>query len=254
MPHVPAGKWNDYAKMNSFLSRAIFPSMSYEYQNDFLDRADTARAFLFDQVVFVDRAASFRGPEFQRTWRTASEAVTLQASRYWWTPIRKNLLEFVGSTGEFADEDDIIGVAVEEELSPDEVDVLALEAEEAEEDQEDREMREQDIKAMSAHSGKPVITYISRQDWGRRMLLPESHESLVTELLELERKYGWEVSGSLRLPIRLDSPLHSESTPRHHGRRAPPTWPLSISPLRTDSAPDTLAPRHDPIMLTLRTR
>ncbi|GFZ43519.1 hypothetical protein JCM24511_01239 [Saitozyma sp. JCM 24511] len=194
MPHVPAGKWNDYAKMNSFLSRAIFPSMSYEYQNDFLDRADTARAFLFDQVVFVDRAASFRGPEFQRTWRTASEAVTLQASRYWWTPIRKNLLEFVGSTGEFADEDDIIGVAVEEELSPDEVDVLALEAEEAEEDQEDREMREQDIKAMSAHSGKPVITYISRQDWGRRMLLPESHESLVTELLELERKYGWEVN------------------------------------------------------------
>ncbi|OCF73830.1 hypothetical protein I204_05675 [Kwoniella mangroviensis CBS 8886] len=152
MPHVAAGKWNDYAKMNSFLSRAIFPSMSYEYQNDFLDRADTTRSFIFERVVFADRAAAFRGPEFGKTWRTASEAVTLQASKYWWSPIRKNLIEFVG------------------------------------------EMLEKLRKEKQAKMGKPVITYVSRQEWGRRMLKKESHESLVKELKELEKKYNWEVN------------------------------------------------------------
>ncbi|OCF34056.1 hypothetical protein I316_04403 [Kwoniella heveanensis BCC8398] len=155
MPHVGAGKWNDYAKMNSFLSRAIFPSMSYEYMNDFLDRADTARAFVFERVVFADRAAAFRGPEFGKTWRTASEAVTLPASKYWWSPVRKNLLEFVG------------GGSGDIELSPGEI---------------------------GLGMGKPVITYVSRQEWGRRMLKKEGHDSLVKELKELEKKYGWEVN------------------------------------------------------------
>ncbi len=42
--------------------------------------------------------------------------------------------------------------------------------------------------------GKPVITYISRQDWGRRMLLPEAHDSLVSALKDLEEEYGYEVN------------------------------------------------------------
>lgn len=43
-------------------------------------------------------------------------------------------------------------------------------------------------------STKPVITYISRQKWGRRMLKPEDHERLVDKLRELERQYDWEVN------------------------------------------------------------
>lgn len=196
-PHVSAGKWNDYAKMNSFLSRAIFPSMSYEYQNDFLDRADTARAFVFERVVFADRAAAFRGAEFQKTWRTASEAVTLQASRYWWAPIRKNILEFVGGgqNGEYELQSEIVGVGVEVGPVPEvEADIEALEAEEGALASEQEEQLEADRKAKQAHSGKPVITYVSRQDWGRRMLKKSADQSLVKELRELEKKYGWEVS------------------------------------------------------------
>ncbi|KAF7365444.1 hypothetical protein MVEN_00417400 [Mycena venus] len=41
---------------------------------------------------------------------------------------------------------------------------------------------------------RPVITYISRQAWGRRMLIPADHERLVRELRKLERVYGWEVN------------------------------------------------------------
>ncbi|KAH7883159.1 hypothetical protein F5I97DRAFT_1815379 [Phlebopus sp. FC_14] len=39
-----------------------------------------------------------------------------------------------------------------------------------------------------------VITYISRQDWGRRMLKPQDHEKLVEELYKLRDKYGYEVN------------------------------------------------------------
>ena len=40
----------------------------------------------------------------------------------------------------------------------------------------------------------PVITYISRQEWGRRMLIPSHHEKLVEELYKLRDKYGYEVN------------------------------------------------------------
>ncbi|KAL7422448.1 hypothetical protein Q5752_003096 [Cryptotrichosporon argae] len=193
-PHVSAGKWNDYAKMNSFLSRAIFPSMSYEYQNDFLDRADTARAFVFDRVVFADRAAAFRGAEFQRTWRTAAEAVALPASRYWWAPVRRNLVDFVGGTGQSEYEAAAplglgaaagVGVGVEHDLATD--DDVALEEEEA-------IAVANQARAEDTDKAVPVITYVSRQDWGRRMLRTADHNELVRELHELEKKYGWEVN------------------------------------------------------------
>lgn len=40
----------------------------------------------------------------------------------------------------------------------------------------------------------PVITYISRQDWGRRMLIKEDHDKLVEELYRLRDEYGYEVN------------------------------------------------------------
>ena len=51
-----------------------------------------------------------------------------------------------------------------------------------------------DTSVGSGTSGTPVITYISRQTWGRRMLIPEDHEKLVKELYKLRDTYGWEVN------------------------------------------------------------
>ncbi len=42
--------------------------------------------------------------------------------------------------------------------------------------------------------GRPVITYISRQEWGRRMLLQKDHDNLVEELYRLRDQYGYEVN------------------------------------------------------------
>lgn len=41
---------------------------------------------------------------------------------------------------------------------------------------------------------KPVITYISRQGWGRRMLREEDHNVLVKALKRLEQTHGYEVN------------------------------------------------------------
>ena len=42
--------------------------------------------------------------------------------------------------------------------------------------------------------GRPVITYISRQEWPRRKLLQKDHDKLVEELYKLRDKYGYEVN------------------------------------------------------------
>jgi hypothetical protein len=39
-----------------------------------------------------------------------------------------------------------------------------------------------------------VITYVSRQDWGRRMLREVDHARLVEQLRLLGRRQGWEVN------------------------------------------------------------
>ncbi|KAH9855649.1 hypothetical protein C2E23DRAFT_866735 [Lenzites betulinus] len=41
---------------------------------------------------------------------------------------------------------------------------------------------------------KPVITYISRQGWNRRMLIQADHDRLVSELYRLRDTYGYEVN------------------------------------------------------------
>lgn len=46
----------------------------------------------------------------------------------------------------------------------------------------------------SGTRNKPVITYVSRQGWGRRMLREADHERLVAALKGLEKKYGYEVN------------------------------------------------------------
>ncbi|KAK7056614.1 hypothetical protein VNI00_002331 [Paramarasmius palmivorus] len=40
----------------------------------------------------------------------------------------------------------------------------------------------------------PVITYVSRQEWNRRKLIPEDHENLVRELYKLRDEHGYEVN------------------------------------------------------------
>ncbi|KAJ6584675.1 hypothetical protein B0H19DRAFT_1249621 [Mycena capillaripes] len=51
-----------------------------------------------------------------------------------------------------------------------------------------------DLQVGEGTRGRPVITYISRQAWGRRMLVKADHEGLVRALRRIEREYGFEVN------------------------------------------------------------
>ncbi|KAH8110811.1 hypothetical protein DFH11DRAFT_1513893, partial [Phellopilus nigrolimitatus] len=153
--HIDSTQWRDYAAMNEWILRGAFPSLGMEFTDDWADRASMQVPFVFDRVILADRAAAAEGDPFKATWRTASNAFELRGSPSWWAPIRKSVLEFSGLPAEW-----IVG--------PD--------------------------PGSAAENQKPVITYISRQDWGRRMLRQADHEKLVEELYGLRDRYGYEVN------------------------------------------------------------
>lgn len=153
--HIATAKWRDYASMNQWVTRGAFPSLSMEFMEDWADRAAMQVPFVFDRVLLSDRASASEGEPFLITWRTASNAFTLPGSQTFWSPIRRSILEFSGEEDQWIYGPNPNG---------------------------------------TAESEKFVITYISRQGWGRRMLRQADHEKLVEELHKLRDRYGYEVN------------------------------------------------------------
>lgn len=146
--HLNANQWRDPPRLNQWVLRGAFPSLTVEYSNDWIDRAELGRPLLLDRVLFTDRAASMQGQHAHEVGRPLAEACALPGSLHWWSPIARNAMQFAG----LVDESSLV------------------------------------------ETGRPVITYISRQKRGGRMLVPEHHERLVEELYSLRDKYGYEVN------------------------------------------------------------
>jgi hypothetical protein len=146
--HLDAFHWRDYAAMNQWIIRSSFPSVIMEFKDDWRDRADMGRPFVFDRVVVTDRSAAMFAFNFARFQRTASSPFGLPGSVNWWMTVRNNAIQFAG-------------------LTP---------------------------NTGGGTTSTPVITYISRQEWGRRMLIKEDHEKLVSELYKLRDMYGYEIN------------------------------------------------------------
>ena len=170
--------------MNSFFLRSAWPSLTVETWIDWEDRVNATatssqagehngRAWLFDTVLLSDRSAAFRGPECgERTNRIAAEAVkgvveragrTGFLERGWWEPVRRGVLRFAGIDSHTLD----IG---------------------------SRAFNRMD--AGSSHNGgvrEIVVTYITRQGV-RRHLIGEDHEDLVSALVELCDRRGWQLN------------------------------------------------------------
>ncbi|THH05519.1 hypothetical protein EW145_g4737 [Phellinidium pouzarii] len=153
--HVGAEDWRDYAAMNQWVVRGAFPGIGLEFSEDWTDRGAMHVPFVLDRVVLADRSASYEGDPFKGSWRSASNAFDLRGSPHWWVPLRKSVLEFSGLAREW-----ITGPTT----------------------------------SAQAENEKYVITYVSRQEWGRRMLKEKDHEKLVEELYKLRDKYGYEVN------------------------------------------------------------
>ncbi|KAG8216197.1 hypothetical protein J3R82DRAFT_8223 [Butyriboletus roseoflavus] len=156
--HAEADRWRDYASMNQWVLRSVFPSVTAEYSADWQDRAEMGRPVILDRVVFSDRAAAINGKTQKKTGRIAAEAFALPGSVHWWTTIRGAVTKFSRLDEGFNDD-----------------------------------------------GSKLVITYISRQEWGRRKLIPEDHEKLVEELYKLRDQHGVEVN-----VVSMDKLSHAE--------------------------------------------
>jgi len=150
--HLSNQQWQDYAHMNEWVFRSSFPSATMEFIDDWRDRAEMGKAFVYERVVVADRSAAMLSESFIRFQRSAASAFMIPSSPNWWSPIRNNV---VGFTGLDLSVGNSVGIATND---------------------------------------TPVITYISRQSWGRRMLKPADHEKLVQELYKLRDKYGYEVN------------------------------------------------------------
>lgn len=153
--HLSTTEWRDYAAMNQWVTRGAFPSIGMEFLEDWSDRALMHAPFVFDRVLVADRAAACEGDQFRATWRTASNAFVLRGSPHWWEPIRSSVLSFSGLASEWINGPDPGTLAERQQY---------------------------------------VITYVSRQGWGRRMLREKDHEKLVEELYTLRDRYGYEVN------------------------------------------------------------
>lgn len=57
-------QWRDYAGINSFLTKIIWPSLAVEHRWDWEERKVSGHTYVFDKIVLVDRSGGTKGPSF----------------------------------------------------------------------------------------------------------------------------------------------------------------------------------------------
>jgi hypothetical protein len=170
----------DRPRFNPTIMTALFPSTAMLYPEDFADLAKSTvshlpNAFVLERALLADRSAAFRGPYTGPTARTVASAMHVgTTSRWWWEPIRRQVLRYSGV------DDDILNRSMEGYGAVDPAaktpgpGVTNLEP----------------LAPQGTY--KPLVTYISRQN-SRRRLTPESHADLVQALEERSQKLGFEL-------------------------------------------------------------
>ncbi|WVR08542.1 hypothetical protein IAU60_005597 [Kwoniella sp. DSM 27419] len=177
--HQSITEWRDRPKFNPTMVNALFPGTSLLYPEDWADLAtqtvsDKPKAFVLERALLADRSAAFRGEWTGPTARTVASAMHVgTASKWWWEPIRRQILRYSRVP------ESIIARNLEGHGATDPVKLNGPGV---------------DVVEPLAPKGEyaPVITYISRQS-SRRRLTPESHQDLVKALEERSKKLGWEL-------------------------------------------------------------
>lgn len=171
----------DTPKFNPTILFNLFPSASMLYPQDFDDLNITTSshvpsAFVMDRALLADRSAAFRGPWTGPTARTVAGAIRIgTVSRWWWEPIRRQILRYAGVPEEIIDRN-LEGFGA--------VDPALKEA------QPGPGVKEVEPLAPQGNYA-PVVTYISRQS-SRRRLTPEAHADLVEAVTLRSKKLGFE--------------------------------------------------------------
>ena len=172
----------DGPRFNPTILFACFPSASLLYPNDFDDftnitRSAQPKAFMLERALLADRSAAFRGEWTGPTARTVANALHVgEASRWWWEPIRRQVLRFSGVSDEVINRS-LEGFGAADPAIPLQPHIVGPEI--------------ADYQPLEpAGDYAPVITYISRQR-SRRHLTASSHAELVKALEDRAERLGW---------------------------------------------------------------
>jgi hypothetical protein len=163
---------------------ALFPSVSLLYPDDWHDLANQTtqgrpKAYMLERALLADRSAAFYGEYTAPTSRTAANAMHVgTTSRWWWEPIRRQILRYSG-VEESVIERNLEGIGAVDPATIDQAHLGLGPGNEY-----------QPLKPTGSYT--PVVTYISRQK-SRRRLTVESHEELIKRLEERSKKVGFEL-------------------------------------------------------------
>lgn len=155
------------------------------YPDDFADLKRVTsegqqKAFMLERAILADRSAAFRGPYTGPTARTVASAMYVgKTSRWWWEPVRRQMLRYAGVSEAVIDRNLEGFGATDPALAA--VPILAAGP------------GVPAVGPLSPQGGyKPLVTYISRQS-SRRRLTPAAHAELVEALEARSKKVGFEL-------------------------------------------------------------
>lgn len=178
-------QWRDYSNFNSFMWDGLFPNSAMLFPRDLEDlgkitaHGSVHKAYQLETAILADRSAAFRGPFTGPTSRTVASATALgRVSRWWWEPVRRQMLRFSG-VPEAIIERSREGCGA---VNPDFTEGKVSSPEHA-------SLR----PLVPPGDYAPVVTYITRSG-PRRSLTPESHKALVAALRERAASAGWELN------------------------------------------------------------
>ncbi|KAG8963271.1 hypothetical protein FRC00_007025 [Tulasnella sp. 408] len=179
--HTSYDEWINWTPLNWYATYSAWPSMTVETINQWEQRAymtrDNHAVWRFENMLIADRGASFRyekvpGRNHRTAW-SAWEGTQNVSSRWWWEPVRRSVLR---------------AAHVDEKI----VDRPSIWADWKGSFIGDYPPTQKDLSIIKeAHQLAPVvITYVSRQNGGRR-LLRDDDLLLVKSLKELTTRRGW---------------------------------------------------------------
>ncbi|KAF8997469.1 hypothetical protein BDQ17DRAFT_1283867 [Cyathus striatus] len=150
IPMIEASKWRDHSGVSGPLMRGAFPEASIEKSTHWQDLIKLNSTFVFDRSMIIHRGIAGRHPFGSRWFKMIGGTMNLTVADDFWEPVRQSLVQ--NSLGYIPKIDDSKGVV---------------------------------LPPLNEERKTPVVTYISRQGGGRR-LIHEDHLGLVKVLRELE--------------------------------------------------------------------
>ncbi|KAJ3538606.1 hypothetical protein NMY22_g5094 [Coprinellus aureogranulatus] len=167
MPFVDGEVWRDKARLNGPLLRLAFPDMSIEKSEIWQDWIRSDTTLVFERSVTVNRYAAHKSPLGSVWFKMIGTTMNLTAPRHYWEPVRKSIMTgLFGHAPEVADSGKPVSPPL---FAP------------------DSDRSSSDSSIVDPSRNLPIVTYISRQKTGRRLIAAD-HEGLVAALKGLEKE------------------------------------------------------------------